>query len=182
MPKRQVFYSFHYDNDSWRVWQVRNMGALEGNEPASPNAWEEVKRKGDTSIQNWIDSNMKYRSCVIVLTGSKTADRKWIDYEIKHAWSEGKGLVAIHIHGLKDVLGKQDSKGRNPFSKFYIDKTFNYIAKADHAADGNEINLSSVVKCYDTPYVSSEYVYDYIKENIADWIEEAIQIRNKYPK
>ena len=33
--KRQVFYSFHYDNDAMRVQQVRNIGALEGNTPVS---------------------------------------------------------------------------------------------------------------------------------------------------
>lgn len=32
MAKRQVFYSFHFDNDVMRVQQVRNIGAIEGNE------------------------------------------------------------------------------------------------------------------------------------------------------
>ena len=26
MPKRKVFYSFHYNNDVFRVQQIRNMG------------------------------------------------------------------------------------------------------------------------------------------------------------
>ncbi len=46
MAKRQVFYSFHFDNDSWRAGQVRNIGVVEGNTPVSSNDWEEVKRKG----------------------------------------------------------------------------------------------------------------------------------------
>ena len=29
MAKRQVFFSFHYDNDNWRAGQVRNMGKME---------------------------------------------------------------------------------------------------------------------------------------------------------
>lgn len=41
---RNVFYSFHYVPDGWRVAQVRNMGVLEGNRPASDNDWERVKR------------------------------------------------------------------------------------------------------------------------------------------
>lgn len=181
MSKRQVFYSFHYANDCWRVQQIRNIGAVEGNTPASPNIWEEVKRKGDNSIKKWIDDNMNYRSCVIVLVGSQTAGRKWINYEIKRAWEEGKGLVAIHIHGLKNSLGEQSSKGRNPFYDFHIDKTMNYIVNNSTPADNNEVRLSSVAKCYDTPYISSENVYNYIKEHISDWIEEAIKIRNQYP-
>ena len=52
MAKRQVFYSFHFKNDVMRVQQVRNMGVIEGNEPTSPNNWEELKRKGEASIKN----------------------------------------------------------------------------------------------------------------------------------
>lgn len=182
MPKRQIFISFHYQNDNWRVQQVRNMWTVDGNPPASPNEWEEVKRKGKESIKNWINNAMRYRSCIVVLVGSETSRREWVHYEIERAWKEGKGIVAVHIHGLKDKEGKQSYKGDNPLSLFMIDKTCNYIDKRKNAIDSNEISLASVCKCYDTPYISSEYVYDYIKNNIEDWIEEAIEIRNKYPK
>ena len=107
---------------------------------------------------------MKRRSCVVVLIGSKTAGRKWIKYEIKKAWNDEKGLVGIYIHGLKNVDGEQSTKGRNPFDDFTVNKT----------------KLSSIVKAYDPPYKTSTYVYDHIKDNIADWVEEAITIRNDY--
>lgn len=32
MAKRQVFFSFHFDKDIWRVGQVRNIGAVDGQE------------------------------------------------------------------------------------------------------------------------------------------------------
>jgi hypothetical protein len=38
--------------------------------------------------------------------------------------------------------------------------------------------LSSIVKAYDPPYSSSTNVYDHIKTNLADWVEEAVEIRN----
>ena len=142
MTKRQVFYSFHFKNDSWRAGQVRNIGVVEGNTPVSSNDWEEVKRKGDDSIKRWIDTHMDYRSCVIVLIGSDTASRKWCRYEIKHAWKEGKGVVGIYVHNLKNIDGEQDIKGDNPFKLFCVDKTFNYIVEHKHPADSNEINLS----------------------------------------
>ena len=179
---RHVFYSFHFSNDFWRVQEVRNIGAIEGNKPVSANEWEEVKRKGDENIMKWINSAMNYRSCVVVLAGRYTANRKWINYEIKHAWEEGKGIVVVYIHGLKDQYGTQDTKGDNPLDNFCIDKTFNYIANHAKPADGNEINLASVCKAYNPPYSTSTYVYDYIKENIDKWCEEAIKIRNQYPK
>ena len=56
--KRQIFYSFHFANDVFRVQQIRNIGALEDNKPVSANDWEEVKKKGDAAIEKWIDDNM----------------------------------------------------------------------------------------------------------------------------
>jgi hypothetical protein len=38
--------------------------------------------------------------------------------------------------------------------------------------------MSSVVKAYDPPYTTSKDVYGYIKENLADWVEDAVGIRN----
>ena len=95
MAKRQVFYSFHYDNDVFRVQQIRNIGALEDNKPVSANEWESVKRGGEASIKKWIDDNLRYKSCVVVLVGEETANRKWVRYEIEKAWELGKGLVGV---------------------------------------------------------------------------------------
>ena len=163
MTKRQVFYSFHFKNDSWRAGQVRNIGVVEGNTPVSSNDWEEVKRKGNVAVKRWINSHMEYRSCIIVLIGSETSSREWCRYEIEHAWKEGKGIVGIYVHHLKDFNGEQSTKGNNP-------------------VDGNEINLSEICKTYNPPYKISTNVYDYIKEHINEWVEEAIRIRNQYPK
>ena len=159
MPKRQVFYSFHFDNDVMRVQQVRNMGTLEGNVPVSPNDWEEVKKKGDPGIKEWIEDNMSYRSCVIVLVGEETANRKWVKYEIEKAWKDGKGLVGIHIHNLKCPNNGTCSKGPNPFEQFELE-------------DGTK--MSSVVKCHNP---KSSDAYNDIKENIETWIEDAIEAR-----
>ena len=180
--KRQVFYSFCFADDFWRTQQVRNIGAIEGNAPTSANQWETVKRQGDAAIKKWIDDNMKNRSCVVVLIGTDTADRKWVKYEIKRAWETGKGIVGIYINRLKDQYGKQSLMGDNPFDKFFIDKTFNYIAEREEAADHNEKRLSSVCKAYSPSHLGSTNAYKDIAENIQDLVEEAINIRNQYPK
>lgn len=161
---KQIFFSFHYKPDNWRVSQVRNIGVIEGNKAAADNKWEEVIGGGDSAIKKWIDENMNYRSCVVVLVGENTADRKWINYEIKKAWDDGKGVVGINIHNLANSKGDQASKGSNPF--YYV------------SIDGSR--LSTIVKCYDPPYSSSKYVYEHISENISDWIDEAIKIRKEY--
>jgi len=168
MPKRQVFFSFHYKADAWRAAQVRNMGVVEGNKPVSDNEWEQITRRGDEAIKRWIDEQMRYRSCVVVLIGSQTAGRKWIKYEIKKGWEDGKGVVGVYIHNLKDQYGKQTRKGRNPFEDFTL------------TVNGVKRRFSDIVKAYDPPYSESDKVYDYIKQNLANWVEEAIQIRNRY--
>lgn len=179
--KRKVFYSFHYAKDSWRAGQVRNIGVVEGDEPLTSNKWEEVKQKGDANILKWIQDSLVGKTCLVVLIGEKTAERKWCNREIEEAWRAGKGIVGIYIHNLKDIFGSQSTKGNNPFKAFYIDKTYTYIAKRDKKVDDNEILLSSVCHAYDPPYVMSTNVYNYISENIEDWVEEAIRIRKMYP-
>lgn len=182
MAKRQVFFSFRFLYDVWRAGQIRNMGKVSDDSTFSDNDWETVRGNSSDSIENWIKNQMKMRSCVVVLIGEQTQGRKWINYEIEQAWKTGKGIVGIYIHGLKDKNGKQGQKGKNPFEDFCIDTTFNYIAHHHDPADVNEKNLSKVIKAYDTPYLTSTYVYNFIRDNIAEWIEEAVEIRNNYPK
>lgn len=107
----RVFYSFHYAQDNWRVAMVRNIGAIEGNKPAQDNDWETVKKGGDAAIKRWIADQMRGRSCTVVLVGKKTAGRKWINHEILKSWSDGMGVVGIHIHGLRNSENRVSAKG-----------------------------------------------------------------------
>ncbi len=154
MPKRQIFYSFHFDNDVMRVQQVRNMGVVEGNAAVSPNDWETIK-KSNASVEKWIDDNMKGTSCVIVLIGSDTYRRPWVKYEIKKAWESGKGLLGLHIHNLKCPNSGFGTKGKSPFD----DITFRR---------SGQIMVPAV---YDpSPFDT----YNHISKNLPDWIERAI--------
>ena len=163
---RRTFYSFHYEPDNWRASQVRNMGVIEGNRPVSDNDWEQIKKGGDKAIQNWIDGQLKGKSCTIVLIGAKTAQRKWIDYEIEKSWNDGKGVLGVYVHNLLDADKNKSAKGENPFAHFTMKR--------------DEKKLSSIVKAYDPPYSNSKNVYAYIKENLATWVEDAISIRENY--
>ena len=156
MAKIPVFYSFSYSKDVMRVQQIRNIGTIEGNAPTSPNDWEKLKRTGDKAVKNWIDQNMKYKRCIIVLIGSDTADRPWVKYEIEKAWNDGKALLGIHIHNIKCARNGTCRKGKNPFDEFKF-------------KDGRK--LSSVVPVYDP---SSNNSYGEISTNISAWISHAI--------
>lgn len=166
MAKRQVFFSFEYNKDNWRASQVRNMGKVDDSSTFSDNDWEEVKEKSDAKIKEWIDEQLVMRSCLVVLVGSTTSGRKWINYEIKKAHELKKGIVGIHIHGLKDKDGNQTSKGNNPFYQIYIGQ--------------NNERLSKYVTCYDPPYSTSTFVYEDIEEHIEQLIEDAIAAKGTY--
>ncbi len=162
--KRQVFYSFHYKLDSWRASQVRNIGAIEGNKPATDNDWEQVKRGGDRAIKQWIAAQMRYRTCTVVLVGEATANKEWINYEIIKSWNEGMGVVGIRIHGLEDRYGRISREGRNPF---------------DYVTYRKE-SLSRIVRCYDPQGNNSKERYAWIEKYLSNAVEEAINIRNRY--
>ena len=162
---RKVFFSFHYNEDHWRASQVRKMGALEGDAPCSDNDWESIKRGGDAAIKRWIAGQMYGKSCAVVLVGAQTASRPWVIHEIQEAWNAGKGVVGICIHNLKDRHGNHANKGPNPFDKLSLN-------------NGTNKRLSSLVNLYDPDGWASTDVYAKIKANIADWVEEAIEIRS----
>lgn len=163
MAKRQVFYSFSYADDVFRVQQIRNIGVLEGNPPVSPNQWEQIKQSGKEAVKRWIDENMKYKSCIVVLIGSHTASRPWVQYEIKKAWDEKKPVVGIYIHNLNCPRNGKSRKGANPFDFLY-------------AQSGQK--LSSMIEVHDPSVINT---YSDIARNIEYWVSKAITIRSLYP-
>jgi MTH538 TIR-like domain (DUF1863) len=165
---RKVFYSFHYQLDSWRVQTVMNMGQVEGQPLLGSQSWEDVAKGGDRAIEAWIDEQMKGKSCNVVLIGSQTAGRKWVNYEFRKAWADGKGVVGVYIHKLLDRDGNVAQKGANPFSGFTV-------------GEGSKKKpFDQVVKAYNPNGLTSKEVYGTIAANITDWIEEAIDIRGKW--
>src|SRR5262249_32757705 len=108
------------------------------------------------AVEKWIDENMKYTRCVVVLIGSRTADRPWVAYEIEKAWRERRGLIGIHIHHLNCPRSRTCSKGRNPFLDW------NVCGRA----------LAEFVRCYDP---DSFYGYSEIQSNLPSWVATAIE-------
>ena len=152
-----VFYSFHFGNDVMRVQQVRNIGSIEGNEPTSPNNWEQLKRTGENAVKEWIDDNMKYKRCVVVLIGSETADRYWVQHEISKVWNDGRAIIGIYINNLKCPRNGKSRKGKNPFKGIKFE-------------DGTSI--APYIPCYEPPV---DNAYGEVAENIQDWIAHAIK-------
>jgi hypothetical protein len=155
---KSAFFSFHYDRDAWRVQQIINMGKLEGQPLLSPQKWEEIKRRGEQAIKNWIAEQMKYKSAAVVLVGSQTAQRRWVKYEIAYAWDNRKPLVGVRINGLADRYSQTDTQGSNPFKMVNL---------KGGGTVGDYVTLH-------TPSGStSQQVYASISNNLSSWVDNA---------
>ena len=160
---RRVFFSFHYERDVWRAGQVRNSWVTKDGEDAGfwdSAAWEEVKKKGSDAIEKWIDDQLKGTSVTVVLIGAETSERPYVGYEIKQSHNKGNGVLGIYIHNMKDSNSKTDTKGKNPFDSWYIER------------DGKKIYFSTLYPTYD-------WVNDNGREKMGDWIEAAAKKAGK---
>lgn len=114
---RRVFFSFHYDGDIWRANQIRNLNVVLGSDAAGffdHSEWEEAKRKGDEAIRRLILANLDGTSVTVVLIGSDTASRRWVQYEIEKSIERKNGLLGVHIHTLCDQNRLPCARGAAP--------------------------------------------------------------------
>lgn len=120
VSKRRVFFSFHYQNDIWRVNQVRqswrynheNRRETEGFFDGS--IWEGSKRTGPESLKALIREGIKNTSVTCVLAGAQTFERRWVRYEIARSVVKGNGLLTVKVHLMGDRQGYVSSEGPNP--------------------------------------------------------------------
>ncbi len=114
---RNVFFSFHYQRDIFRVNQIRNLPEIIDSAAAGfkdSSLWEEAKKKSDDAIKKLIDDGLKGTSVTVVCIGSKTAGRKFINYEIQKSIDRGNGIVGVKIHHLKNINSEVDPEGDTP--------------------------------------------------------------------
>lgn len=154
---RKVFFSFHYERDVKRVFQVRNSWVIRRKEEAQPfydkAEFEEAKRRVG-GIEKWIEDQLKGTSVTVILFGAETYDRKWVKHEIKRSYELNKGILAIDIHRIKDPQKGSDIQGKNPLDYWSIEK------------NGRKILFSTMYETYD-------WVNDDGYNNLAIWIEKA---------
>ncbi len=156
---RRVFFSFHYQRDIFRASQVRNSGVTKGSYEQAGFIdhadWESLEREGDSAIRRWIDGQMSGASVTVVLIGAETYDRPWVNYEIQQSYADGKGMLGIYIHQLKDArTGLPDVRGRNPFENIYI-------------SDSNPRRYLSAI------YQTHDWISDNGYLNFPTWVENA---------
>jgi hypothetical protein len=115
---RRVYFAFHYQNDIWRVNQVRQSWVTQERQEAGfydASLWEEAQKQSDLAIKRMINSGLQNTSATCVLMGSETSKRRWVQYEIVKSFDKGNALLGAYIHNLKDRFGKTSTKGADPF-------------------------------------------------------------------
>ena len=109
---RRVFFSFKYEDVS-RAMVVRKSWVTQGKDAAGfidAADFEELKKKGDTAIKNWIDNQLKGTSVTVVLVGKETCASRWVKYEIEKSIEIGNGLLGIDVSKIKDLQGNTSDR------------------------------------------------------------------------
>lgn len=163
---RRVFFSYHFDRDNWRANQVRNSWVTKPDRQSAgffdSAEQEEVKRASDEAIRRWIDEQLQNTTVTAVLIGAETSQREYVQYEIQKSFERGNALLGIRIHNLKDRDEATDFRGENPLDDFLIE------------TESGAIRLTDIFPTYD-------WKRDNGKDNIGDWVEEAVEISEDVP-
>ncbi|KAM3091031.1 TIR domain-containing protein [Phormidesmis sp. 146-35] len=168
---RRVFFSFHYQQDIWRVNVVRNHAKVKsGYQEAGYwdcSLWESTKRTGENSLKQLINSGLQNTSVTVVLIGTETSERKWVKYEIERSRERGNGMLGIYIHNIKDINGTPDLKGNNPFDSFTVEQRspYTYMSKT-------YVSMSQVFPTYD-------WVYNDGYNNFSKCVEDAARVAGR---
>lgn len=152
---RRVFFSFHYENDINRSMVVRNSWVTQGKEAAGfidKAEFEKIKRQGVDAVHKWIDSQLYGTSVTVVLIGSETLERPFVQYEICQSLNRGNAVIGVYIDRVVDFRSNRVSSRGNihtiigsengtPFSFYDIcDGVY------DYSADNGYSNLGSWIE------------------------------------
>jgi len=161
---RRVFFSFHYENDINRSMTVRNSWVTQGKEAAGfidKAEFEKIKRTGEDAVRRWIDRQLEGTSVTVVLIGSETLNRPFVQYEIRKSLERGNGVIGVYIHNIRDMRTQKCS-----------------IKGNSHTIIGHYGNN---LPAYFDDVCDS--LHDYTNENgyvnLGTWIESAAKAHNK---
>jgi len=106
---KNVFISHHHKDDkavtdftnllAGKDYVIRNSSIR-----AKPSNTERLNQKkvSDATIERLIKMKMAWAGTVIVLVGSETHERKWVNWEIEQAHKQGKAILGVFMQGAKD--------------------------------------------------------------------------------
>ncbi|WP_409525148.1 TIR domain-containing protein [Nitrincola sp. MINF-07-Sa-05] len=197
---RKTFFSFHYQEDVWRVWNVRNCWVVSKDQVAEgfydSSVFEASKKESDEALKTFLRNGLKNTSVTCVLSGQYTASRRWVRYEIVRSVLKGNGLLTVDIHGVENNAKELGVKGTDPLAEVgvYLANGKIYFAelKDDKWVKYSDYTLAIPASdlWFDAPTSNTVIKlskhcmrYDFAaqkgRENIAGWIETAAALAGR---
>lgn len=137
--KRKAFFSFHFD-DVMRVnvirnsWKIGHPGSAALPSFTDSSLWERRQLESDDAIKRLIREGVEYTSAVCVLAGAETWLRRWCRYEIARAIVDGRGLLTVHLNGIRHHQTlTPHARGPNPLEWMAVGKVqSNWLMPPDY--------------------------------------------------
>ncbi|MGE6993909.1 TIR domain-containing protein [Pseudomonas sp. NPDC047961] len=197
---RRTFFSFHYQEDVWRAWNVRNCWVV-NDEQASvgffdASVFEASKKEGSEALKTFLRNGLNNTSVTCVLAGQFTAARRWVRYEIVRSVLKGNGLLTVDVHGLRNSEKELGVKGTDPLDEvgvylangkiFFAErKDDEWVKYSDYAPAIPASDLWFDAPTSNKVVKLSKYCmrYDFAaqngRENIGGWIETAAALAGR---
>jgi len=191
---RRTFFSFHYQRDVWRAWNVRNCWVVRDEKVSQgffdSSVFEKAKKESDDALKSFLRAGLENTSVTCILTGTHTWQRRWVRYEIARSVVKGNGLLTIDIDGVENKDQQISNKGADPLAQMGVYKTDSGIYLAEWQGgkwvkyEDYTLAIPAGDLWFDAP-TNTEVVqlsshcarYDFItdngRQNIDDWIEDA---------
>lgn len=108
--RRHVFISHHHADDAEvekltdlltrRGYDIRNSSIR-----AKPANQQRLARGevSDATIRRLLRMKISWASTAVVLVGTKTHERPWVNWEIEQANKQGKRIVGVYVRGATDA-------------------------------------------------------------------------------
>lgn len=197
---RRTFFSFHYQEDVWRAWNVRNCWVVNDDQTSvgffDASVFEASKKEGAEALKTFLRNGLNNTSVTCVLAGQHTAARRWVRYEIVRSVLKGNGLLTVDIHGLRNSEKELGVKGTDPLDEVGVYLANDKIFFAE-LKDGVWVKYSDYAPAipssdlwFDAPTSNkvvklSKYCmrYDFAaqngRDNIGGWIETAAALAGR---
>jgi MTH538 TIR-like domain (DUF1863) len=190
---RRTFFSFHYKPDVHRAWNVRNCWVTQEREDAGffdGSVFESKQRTSDDALKRFLADGLAGSSVTAVLFATHTAWRRWVRFELFKSFAEGKGILSVSIHTIKNldqppqaaapghdplsVLGFEVQNGTVKLKEQNTDGSWKWAADVGSVPnrlpyglkDGDNKTFGALFRTYDWSAHDG-------RKNLGDWIESA---------
>ena len=118
--KRKAYFAFRFA-DIMRVNNVRNAWRIDHPESEYKRSffdrsiWGKSKAQEPESLKALMRNAVVQSSAICVLVGANTWQGRWVKYEIARSVVDERGLLAVHINGIKHINRLTvDERGLSP--------------------------------------------------------------------